>query len=43
VVLALAGAAAMGVGGYLGGHLVSARHVSSRHPAFVPAESFGPE
>jgi uncharacterized membrane protein len=33
-VLALAGSAAAGAGGYLGGHLVSARKVSSRHPVF---------
>lgn len=33
-VLAMAGAAATGVGGYLGGHLIEARKVSSRHPAF---------
>lgn len=32
--LALAGAAVATVGGYLGGHLVSARKVSTRHPAF---------
>ncbi|WP_182526497.1 DUF2231 domain-containing protein [Nocardioides dongkuii] len=32
--VALVGAAVSGVGGYLGGHLVSARKVSSRHPAF---------
>jgi uncharacterized membrane protein len=32
--LALAGAGSAGVGGFLGGHLVSARKVSSRHPAF---------
>jgi uncharacterized membrane protein len=32
--LGLAAASALGVGGYLGGHLVSARKVSSRHPAF---------
>jgi uncharacterized membrane protein len=32
--LALAATASMGAGGYLGGHLVSARKVSSRHPAF---------
>ncbi|HET7397610.1 MAG TPA: hemerythrin domain-containing protein [Intrasporangium sp.] len=31
--LALAGAGASGVAGYLGGHLTSARKVSSRHPA----------
>jgi uncharacterized membrane protein len=32
---ALVGASALGVGGYLGGHLVSARKVSSRNPAFA--------
>jgi hypothetical protein len=31
----LLGASALGVGGYLGGHLVSARKVSSRNPAFA--------
>lgn len=35
--LALAGAGAAGVAGYLGGHLTSARKVSSRHPAFDDA------
>ena len=34
VVLGLAGGAATGVGGYLGGHMTSARKVSTRHPAF---------
>lgn len=34
VALALASAGLMGVGGYLGGHLVSARKVSSHHPSF---------
>jgi uncharacterized membrane protein len=33
-VLALAGSAAAGAGGYLGGHLVSARKLSTRHPVF---------
>jgi uncharacterized membrane protein len=33
--LALASSAALGLGGYLGGHLVSARKVSSRNPAFA--------
>ena len=33
-VLALAGAAVSGVGGYLGGHLAAARKVASHHPAF---------
>ncbi|GAA3540304.1 DUF2231 domain-containing protein [Aeromicrobium flavum] len=32
--LALAGATVASVGGYLGGHMTSARKVSSRHPAF---------
>jgi uncharacterized membrane protein len=32
--LGLAAGSALGLGGYLGGHLVSARKVSSRHPAF---------
>lgn len=32
--LALAGATAAAVGGYLGGHLTEARKVSSRHPAY---------
>jgi hypothetical protein len=32
--LALAGAAVAGVGGYLGGHLASARKVGSHHPDF---------
>jgi len=32
--LALCGGAAASVGGYLGGHLTSARKVSSRHPVF---------
>jgi hypothetical protein len=34
VSLALVGSAVSGVGAYLGGHLVSARKVGSRHPAF---------
>ncbi|MDQ3615515.1 MAG: DUF2231 domain-containing protein [Actinomycetota bacterium] len=34
VFLALAGSTAASVGGYLGGHLTSARKVSSRHPVF---------
>jgi uncharacterized membrane protein len=34
VVLGLAGHAAVGVGGYLGGHLTEARKVGSRHPDF---------
>ncbi len=32
--LAMAGAAVSGVGSYLGGHLVEARKVASRHPAY---------
>ncbi|MGB3827261.1 MAG: DUF2231 domain-containing protein [Ornithinimicrobium sp.] len=32
--LAMAGATVAGVGGYLGGHLASARHVSTHHPAY---------
>jgi hypothetical protein len=39
--LALAGAAVAGVGGYLGGHLASARKVGSRHPDFS-ATAHGP-
>ncbi len=34
VLLGLAGSAAVTFGGYLGGHLTSARKVSTRHPAF---------
>lgn len=34
VALGLAASSALGVGGFLGGHLVSARKVSSRHPRF---------
>jgi uncharacterized membrane protein len=34
VALGLAGHAAVGVGGYLGGHLTEARKVGSRHPRF---------
>jgi uncharacterized membrane protein len=34
VVLALGGATAAAVGGFLGGHLAIARHVGSRHPTF---------
>jgi hypothetical protein len=37
--LALAGAAVSGVGAYLGGHLIEARKVSSRHPAYDDASS----
>jgi len=39
VALGLGGSAALGVGGYLGGHLVAARKVSSRHPAFADDEA----
>jgi hypothetical protein len=35
--LALAGAATSGVGAYLGGHLIGARKVASRHPAYDEA------
>jgi uncharacterized membrane protein len=35
VLLGLAGSTALGIGGYLGGHLVEARKVSSRNPEFV--------
>ena len=35
VLLGLAGSSVLGVGGYLGGHLASARKVGSRHPAFA--------
>jgi uncharacterized membrane protein len=34
VALGLAASSALGVGGFLGGHLVAARKVSSRHPEF---------
>lgn len=34
VLLGLSGAALSGAAGYLGGHLVSARKVSTRHPAY---------
>jgi uncharacterized membrane protein len=33
--LAVAGSAAVGVGGYLGGHLTMVRKVGSHHPAYV--------
>jgi uncharacterized membrane protein len=36
-VLGLAGHAAVGLGGFLGGHLTEARKVSSRHPEFDDA------
>lgn len=39
--LALAGAGAAAAAGYLGGHLASARKVSSRHPAFDGAGRSG--
>ena len=35
--LALAGAAVSGAGAYLGGHLVEARKVASRHPSYEDA------
>ena len=34
VALGLAGSSALSLGGFLGGHLVAARKVGSRHPAF---------
>lgn len=34
VLMALAGGAAAAIGGYLGGHLIEVRKVSSRHPVF---------
>ena len=34
VALGLAATSVLGLGGYLGGHLVAARKVGSRHPAF---------
>lgn len=37
--LALAGATVSGVGAYLGGHLIEARKVASRHPAYDDAHS----
>jgi hypothetical protein len=40
--LALAGAAVSAVGGYLGGHLVEARKVASRHPAYDHARARRP-
>ena len=43
--LGLAGHAAVGLGGFLGGHLTEARKVGSRHPAFddgaIPARPAG--
>jgi uncharacterized membrane protein len=36
--LGLAASSVLGVGGYLGGHLISARKVSSRHPEFEADE-----
>ena len=39
--LALSGAAASGLGAYLGGHLAAGRTVASHHPAYDDA-SFGP-
>lgn len=41
VMLALAGGTAATVGGYLGGHLTTARKVSTRHPAFDDDRSPG--
>lgn len=41
VLLGLAGSTAATVGGYLGGHLTSARKVSTRHPAFDEDRSPG--
>lgn len=38
VALGMAGGGAMGVGGYLGGHLAAARKLSSRHPDFEADE-----
>ena len=35
VALALVGATVSGLGAYLGGHLVEARKVGSRHPAYA--------
>ena len=35
VALGLAGHAAVGLGGFLGGHLTEARKIGSRHPAFA--------
>jgi hypothetical protein len=37
VLLAMAASVALGVGGYLGGHLTEARKVASRHPAYEDA------
>ena len=37
VFLAMAASVAVGVGGYLGGHLTEARKVGSRHPAYEEA------
>lgn len=41
VLLGLAGSTASTAGGYLGGHLTSARKVSTRHPAFDDDRSHG--
>ena len=41
VALALAGAAASGIGGYLGSHLALARKVGSHHPAYGEAPLAG--
>jgi hypothetical protein len=40
--LALAGAATSGLGAYLGGHLIGARKVASRHPAYDEATAEAP-
>lgn len=42
VALGLAGHAAVGLGGFLGGHLTEARKVASRHPEFEEATSLTP-
>jgi uncharacterized membrane protein len=39
VALGLGGSLAVTIGGYLGGHLVAARKVASRHPAFADDDS----
>jgi len=41
VALGLAGHAAVGLGGFLGGHLTEARKVASRHPEFEDTELEG--
>lgn len=42
VALGLAGHAAVGLGGFLGGHLTEARKVSSRHPEFDETQGAAP-